>query len=266
MIDSLYKMKKTIKIIAASALAIAFAAACDHSEVVTDKVNVDLTEALQDGQKDSVSVNAEVEFPVSDLPDSVKTRITETIVETAFGSDYAGMEIHAAAEKWSSDYVKEYRETNLEFAKEFESGEPSGGVFNWENQLNGYFSGRHEDIVSYTVYNYIYSGGAHGTTTEVSVNMNKNTGKLVNEADFFIPGYREALSGILSSHLRDALPDQESYDALFVKDIEPNGNFKLSEEGITYIYGQYEIGPYYLGIIKVTIPWDELGDLVREHI
>ena len=51
-----------------------------------------------------------------------------------------------------------------------------------------------------------------------------------------------------------------------VKDIEPNGNFKLSEEGITYIYGQYEIGPYYLGIIKVTIPWDELGDLVREHI
>ena len=96
--------------------------------------------------------------------------------------------------------------------------------------------------------------------------MNRNTGKLVNEADFFIPGYREALSGILSSHLRDALPDQESYDALFVKDIEPNGNFKLSEEGITYIYGQYEIGPYYLGIIKVTIPWDELGDLVREHI
>ena len=96
--------------------------------------------------------------------------------------------------------------------------------------------------------------------------MNRNTGKLANEADFFIPGYREALSGILSSHLRDALPDQESYDALFVKDIEPNGNFKLSEEGIIYIYGQYEIGPYYLGIIKVTIPWDELGDLVREHI
>ena len=70
---------------------------------------------------------------------------------------------------------------------------------------------------------------------------------------------------MLTSHLRDAMPDQESYDCLFIKDIEPNGNFKVSDTGVTYVYGQYEIGPYSLGIIKVTVPWEELGDLVRAH-
>ena len=87
----------------------------------------------------------------------------------------------------------------------------------------------------------------------------------MTEEDFFIPGYKEALSALLSAHLHDEMPDQESYDALFIKDLEPNGNFKVSEQGVTYVYGQYEIGPYYLGIIKVTLPWNELGDLVREH-
>ena len=109
----------------------------------------------------------------------------------------------------------------------------------------------------------MYTGGAHGSTTETSVNLDLKTGKQVTEKDFFIPGYEEDLATILRSKLRDAMPDQEAYDALFIKDIEPNGNFKVSEQGLTYVYGQYEIGPYYLGIIKVTIPWIELGDLVR---
>ena len=57
---------------------------------------------------------------------------------------------------------------------------------------------------------------------------------------------------------------QSKGNALFVKDIEPNGNFKVSSNGVTYIYGPYEIGPYYLGSIEVTVPWDELGTLVYD--
>ncbi len=263
--DNIPSFMKFGKITAAIAVAMVAVIACDHDKVVTDKVDIDIKEALQPGLKDSVTVVADVEFPVSGLADSVKNRMNETIVEAAFGSDYAGMEIRQAADRWAADYVNEFKETNQELIKEFGLDENREGTLNWENNLNGYFSGRYEDIISYTVNNYVYAGGAHGSTTENSVNMNRTTGKLVNESDFFIPGYREGLSAILSAHLRESLPDQESYDALFVKDIEPNGNFKVGESGITYIYGQYEIGPYYLGIIKVSVPWDELGDLVREN-
>jgi len=33
---------------------------------------------------------------------------------------------------------------------------------------------------------------------------------------------------------------------------------------VIYIYGPYEIGPYYLGSIEVTVPWEELGTLVYD--
>ena len=47
------------------------------------------------------------------------------------------------------------------------------------------------------------------------------------------------------------------------KNIRPNGNFTISDSGVTYIYNQYEIGPYVMGTIKVTVPWDELEDLLQ---
>ena len=37
----------------------------------------------------------------------------------------------------------------------------------------------------------------------------------------------------------------------------------MSEEGITYVYGQYEIGPYSLGTIEVSLAWEELEGLLR---
>ena len=56
---------------------------------------------------------------------------------------------------------------------------------------------------------------------------------------------------------------QEVYDMLFIKTIEPNGNFFVDPEGITYIYGRYEIGPYASGLVRVTIPWEKLQGILK---
>lgn len=244
-------------------------AACDDTTVKVDKVNVNVSEALTPERTDSVTVTIDAEYPVSGIADSIRSSICEIITETAFGSDYSGLGVKEAADKYASDFLAEYRSTSMELMEDLRKEglleEDTAPVFNWATEINGYFSGRYKDVISYTVNSYVYEGGAHGSSAETSVNIDLKTGKQVTEEDFFIPGYKESLSALLSSHLRDAMPDQDSYEALFVKDIEPNGNFKVSEDSLTYIYGQYEIGPYYLGIVKVNIPWDELGDLVRNH-
>lgn len=261
------------KIISSSGLSLCIGAAlllasCNDQEVKVNSVNVNVTEALSPERSDSVRVNVNAEYPVDGLVDSVKNSICEIIVESTFGSDYSGLSVEDAANRWAGDFVAEYKKANLELLSEAQGDEANdmgAGFFSWENKMEGYFSGKHDNIITYTVSNYVFEGGAHGSTVESSVNIDLKTGKQVTEEDFFIPGYKEALSALLSAHLHDEMPDQESYDALFIKDLEPNGNFKVSEQGVTYVYGQYEIGPYYLGIIKVTIPWNELGDLVREH-
>ena len=51
---------------------------------------------------------------------------------------------------------------------------------------------------------------------------------------------------------------------LFQNEITPNGNFTVSEKGITYTFNQYEIGPYALGIIGITIPWDEIDNIIKK--
>ena len=47
-----------------------------------------------------------------------------------------------------------------------------------------------------------------------------------------------------------------------IEDIVPNDNFWLSAEGINYSYNQYEIAPYSMGVIDVTVPYSELKNIL----
>ena len=47
-----------------------------------------------------------------------------------------------------------------------------------------------------------------------------------------------------------------------IEDIVPNNNFYLNEEGIHYAFNQYEIAPYVMGEINVTVPYSDLEDIL----
>lgn len=44
---------------------------------------------------------------------------------------------------------------------------------------------------------------------------------------------------------------------------EPNGNFAVSEEGVTWTYNPYEIAPYSMGIIDLTVTWADLKPYLK---
>ena len=140
-------------------------AACHDSSVSVDKVNVNVTEPLSPERTDSVTVAISIEYPSSGLEDSVKTAICENIVEAAFGSDYAGLDLKSAADKWTADFVAEYRSTCMDLLKANAENDDinvteSLGFLVWSSNIEGYFSGKHEDVVSYTIADYVYEGGA----------------------------------------------------------------------------------------------------------
>ena len=220
--------------------------------------------ALTEGAADSISVQVRLEYPVSGAAPAVIDAMTRTIIGQALMEDGGKPDIAAAVQRYIDVTVQDYRDTNLPLYGQVREEELEGALLSWEDQVSGYFSGQYKDIISYDVYAYSFTGGAHGLAGDYVMNFNLKDGTLVGEGDFFVPGYQEELSALLTAHLRESMPDEDSYNALFVKDIEPNGNFKVSEEGVTYIYGPYEIGPYYLGSIEVTVPWEELGTLVYD--
>ena len=55
---------------------------------------------------------------------------------------------------------------------------------------------------------------------------------------------------------------EEDKDLLFGTP-EPNGNFYVSEEGITWVYNPYEIAAYASGVIELPISWETLKPFLQ---
>lgn len=231
----------------------------------TDEIEDASVVKLTADRDDVYNLSYKVEYPVSGVSDGVLQKMTDSIVEGVFGTSYAGMSVSDAANAYQKDRSGEFLAENKELLEDALSVEGLDDIVNlsWDETIQGYFLPSYKGIASYIIYNYVYEGGAHGTTTEIPININMETGAIVEESDFFVPGYESVLGGMISSHLRDAVSSDEDYESLFMKDVEPNGNFSISTSGVTYIYQPYEIGPYSLDVIEVLIPWDEIAPWVK---
>ena len=202
--------------------------------------------ALAEGGTDSLEIDIQIEYPASGLKQPAMENLSKALTASLFGDQYAAMPVEKAMEAYIKENVDEYRKANLPLLEASE-GMP-----------------HHRDILSYTMTKYTYTGGAHGMTSETALNFDMKTGSLLTEGDFFKEGYKEKLPALLSGHLASSLENPADTSMLFTREIGPNGNFMVSPEGVTYIYNQYEIGPYVMGAIRVTVPWDELEGLIEE--
>ena len=82
-----------------------------------------------------------------------------------------------------------------------------------------------------------------------------------------MPGYFKPLTEKIVAQLMrnyDAdVPDSLLMRGFFtLEDIVPNNNFWLDAENIHYSYNQYEIAPYAMGVIDVSLPYTQLSDIL----
>ena len=238
------------------------AISCNDIALKTGHYELNETDALAVGLTDSISISTSVEYPKSGIRRQAREKICDSIARLCYGTD--GNDIETAARQWADSCIAEYRKEGNElmmYLSDNGDSEPVAAL-SWERSLNGYIAGEHGDIISYIVSTYDFSGGAHGSSAELAFHFNRKSGEIIDEDDIFTEDSAVELSKLLSARLQSDFAE-ETYDSLFIKDIEPNGNFIVSEAGVTYIYGQYEIGPYYLGIIKLTLPWEEREGLLK---
>ena len=229
--------------------------------ISTGTLSTSATYPLSDSTDAELELKIDVEYIISG-PGAAVRNINSAIILGLFGEKYGEMDIQEAVSAYSAAVSAEYREANRPLLEDSLFSSPAA-MLNWSDWTQGTVSGIHGNILSYTVTKYTYTGGAHGMTSETTLNFDTDNGSLIGETELFLDGYEERLSSLLSLHLPEALQEPGDTAMLFTKDIRPNGNFRVSETGITYIYNQYEIGPYVLGAVEVTIPWSELKDLLR---
>lgn len=137
--------------------------------------------------------------------------------------------------------------------------------FHFEFQREGRFTtackARH--LQTYAVAYNDYTGGAHGMNALVCNVFDLTTGETVSEADLFAEGWQDGVSALLKTALDAFLAAQEEGEDLVFGAPAPNGNFSVSEEGVTWTYNPYEIAPYAMGAIELTVRWSDLKTYLK---
>lgn len=237
---------------------LALAAGCS---LKTANYSDDQAIPLEEGRADSLILSVSIDYPVKGVGEEALAAFTSGILNAAFDmEDIDPTSVEATAVRYEDNLKDEYFNENGNL--------PAGeaGILSWEDRVNGYFSGKYKGYDSYMIEYYIFRGGAHGLSTMTPIVFERKTGRIVPEEEFFVDGYREGVAELIRAHLPEALEnDEEALSALFEPDlVGPNGLYELTDDGVTWYWQPYDIAPYYLGVISVTVPWKELKPFVRK--
>ena len=218
----------------------------------------------------ALEVNLEMEY-VTDvrLSEEVRRKINSEIIVGCLGDDYAGAQIDEIQPRVTEDLVAQFGEFLWEDGSEdlFLDGfdENHETVYSSWHLVSAVGYEAPKGYISYTLggdeYHY---GAAHGYYYIGSMLFDLATGNLVHEDDLFVEGYRPKLTELLETYVVNFEYYEE--DFLLVDSIEPNDNFSVNEDGITYFFNPYEITAYAYGIVDITIPWDALKEILKPDL
>lgn len=121
--------------------------------------------------------------------------------------------------------------------------------------------------VSYIVSLYEYTGGAHGSTAMRAFTYDKD-GKFVGEKEVFgESNWRPVVSELTYLYLKEKLKENTSDDVL-KEGTAPIGDnlsvWYLKGDDVVFVFGQYQIGAYALGIQEVPVPREKLNEVLTE--
>lgn len=136
-----------------------------------------------------------------------------------------------------------------------------------------------EDIFSFRLNAYSYTGGAHPNSSVAAYNYDTKTGKEVALSEVIsnqdklcevliekLEALSEAQGGNLLSEGYKEVVQDEVYEREIegIEGIKNKLTWTLSASGMTVYFSPYEVGPYAAGLITVELPFAEHTELFSE--
>ena len=112
-----------------------------------------------------------------------------------------------------------------------------------------------------------YLGGAHGSTSQRYYNFDLAHQKQVQLHDLLLPKQKAKLDKLAHDAFKVWIVDAklannpEEYEQAWP--FQVTNNFLLGEQGLILQYGEYEIGPYVVGLPRLVIPFSELQGVLK---
>lgn len=248
----------------------------DKTALGFDSIQVNQTIHLfQDTAKPACNIAISFSY-ISEAPDStLKDSLNAYFLSTCFGQEYATSLPREAVDKYTKAYANEYQ-SDLEpvYTKEKETWKDgrmdTDAWYSYYKTIESHVQLCTGRLLVYRSHTEEYTGGAHGIYLTYFANFDLHTHKLLQIEDIFVEGYREKLTGLLWEKLmadNKVVSRQEAEELGYgtTGELEPTNNFYLSKEGITFYYNIYEIAPYAMGAIEISLPWNMLKEIKNEQ-
>lgn len=117
------------------------------------------------------------------------------------------------------------------------------------------------EVMVWQNYHYAYpQGAAHGVYSNTFINYSMADGSIITMDMLFRKGTEAELLNMVRARL------SERDDLLVdVEDVELPDNYRITTDGVTFIYGLFAVAPYVSGEVEVSLNAYVLGDLLTEH-
>lgn len=216
------------------------------------------------------NVDIEFNYPKKFKNKEDLARLQQIFNGTFFNNEsYDSLSPKEALAKYLEDYTEEYRELGEQYKEDLENleGDNKPSWYWYELQKSNEILFEDENILSYSVQHSDYTGGAHGSLNMLYYTIDLNKLITVTQESIFKPNYYKSLTSIIIEKLMAKYnldsPEKLMEEGFFdINEIAPNNNFWINDLGIHYVYNQYEIAPYSMGPIEVTIPYEDIKSII----
>lgn len=214
-----------------------------------------------DGEQYYCILSASAESPV-EIGSASLAALADTLVGAAFPS-CRGLAMEEAVDRWLADTAGLFPAP----AQRVDIGDvPPASPRSWSVDTRIARLALTPRYVTYAVATSSYLGGAHPNTVVTPVTYDLSAGRPVTPSMLFVKGSGPTLIKAISTELASRLgcePDHLSRGGLFTDTIGmPSGMYVDSNRILVFQYGQYEIGPYSMGIITVPVAPESVSDIL----
>lgn len=116
-----------------------------------------------------------------------------------------------------------------------------------------------------------YTGGAHGNYGFTGYTLDVKSGEFLDILDILkdAGGFREASVNYITKYLKEEYADElfpeyeQTIEDIWTRTEGPD--WYLDASGITFIFNPYEIGPFAMGEVRITLPYEEFSSYIKEE-
>ncbi len=235
-----------------------------HLETCTDThfIDLDITcfkkqQALDSTKPDSPKAIFEIQFLHSSTINSPMDSLF--LLQSKAEKVKANSIDDILAEK-ANTFFKDYKKLNS-----FENTDSP--TFQWIRNTEVGVQLNQQNLLSFFVFDYAYTGGAHGLSNKIFFVFDFDLSKKLVLNDLFDTIAFNKIEVLIEQAIRNQYnvsSDSNLTSAGFFTDSIPiTENFWISAAGIGFYYNNYEIAPYSSGPTAVLLPYSKISKLIK---